>query len=161
MEFDFDWDKNEDKVKELKIFMKENRYEKGVLMAVLHEAQELFGYLPVEIQELISGELRIPLAEIYGVVTFYSQFSLVPKGEYEVGVCLGTACYVRGAQEILDKVEKELGIKVGQTSEDRKFSITGTRCIGACGLAPVMTVNDDVYGKLVPGDIEGILAKYM
>ncbi len=130
-------------------------------MAVLHEAQDQFGYLPKEIQELISKELRIPLSEIYGVATFYSQFSLVPKGEYKIGgVCLGTACYVKGAQEILDKVEEELGITVGQTTPDRKFSISATRCLGACGLAPVLVVNEDVYGRLKAEDVEEILNKY-
>ena len=129
-------------------------------MAVLHEAQDKFGYLPKEIQELISKELRIPLSEIYGVATFYSQFSLVPKGEYKIGVCLGTACYVKGAQDILDKVEEELGITVGQTTPDRKFSLSATRCLGACGLAPVLVVNEDVYGRLKAEDVEEILNKY-
>ncbi len=113
MEFTFDWEENKEKVKDFKIFMRENKGKKGALMTVLHEAQDKFGYLPKEIQELISKELRIPLSEIYGVATFYSQFSLVPKGEYKIGVCLGTACYVKGAQDILDKVEEELGITVG------------------------------------------------
>lgn len=160
MEFTFDWEENEEKVKDFKIFMRENKGKKGALMAVLHEAQDQFGYLPKEIQELISKELRIPLSEIYGVATFYSQFSLVPKGEYKIGVCLGTACYVKGAQEILDKVEEELGITVGQTTPDRKFSISATRCLGACGLAPVLVVNEDVYGRLKAEDVEEILNKY-
>lgn len=160
MEFIFDWEANEEKVKDLKIFIEENRGKKGVLMSVLHEAQEVFGYLPIEIQKIISEELRIPLSEIYGVATFYSQFSLIPKGENKIGVCLGTACYVKGAQEILDKVEELLGITVGQTTPDRKFSISATRCIGACGLAPVLSVNDEVYGRLEPGDIEEIIEKY-
>ena len=129
-------------------------------MAVLHKAQNLFGYLPIEIQKMISEELRIPLSEIYGVATFYSQFSLIPKGEYKIGVCLGTACYVKGSQEILDKVEELLGISVGQTTSDRKFSIDATRCLGACGLAPVLTVNEDVYGKLNPDDVKEIIEKY-
>ncbi|WP_442870614.1 NADH-quinone oxidoreductase subunit NuoE family protein [Clostridium sp. Cult1] len=140
--------------------MKENKRKKGALMAVLHEAQNLFGYLPIEIQKMISEELRIPLSEIYGVATFYSQFSLIPKGEYKIGVCLGTACYVKGSQEILDKVEELLGISVGQTTSDRKFSIDATRCLGACGLAPVLTVNEDVYGKLNPDDVKEIIEKY-
>ncbi len=160
MEFTFDWEANEEKIKEFKIFMKENKGKKGALMAVLHEAQDLFGYLPTEIQEMISEELNIPLSEIYGVATFYSQFSLVPKGEYKIGVCLGTACYVKGSQEVLDKVEELLGIKVGQTTPDRKFSISATRCLGACGLAPVMVVNEDVYGRLTAKDVEEILNKY-
>ncbi len=110
---------------------------------------------------MISEELRVPLSEIYGgVATFYSHFSLIPKGEYNIGVCLGTACYVKGAQEILDKVEKSLGITVGQTTPDRKFSIGATRCLGACGLAPVLMINGDVYGRLKPDDVEEILNKY-
>ncbi|NLV76651.1 MAG: NAD(P)H-dependent oxidoreductase subunit E [Tissierellia bacterium] len=160
MEFTFDWEENKEKVKDFKIFMRENKGKKGALMAVLHEAQDKFGYLPKEIQELISKELRIPLSEIYGVATFYSQFSLVPKGEYKIGVSLGTACYVKGAQDILDKVEEELGITVGQTTPDRKFSLSATRCLGACGLAPVLVVNEDVYGRLKAEDVEEILNKY-
>ncbi len=160
MEFTFDWEENKEKVKDFKIFMRENKGKKGALMTVLHEAQDKFGYLPKEIQELISKELRIPLSEIYGVATFYSQFSLVPKGEYKIGVCLGTACYVKGAQDILDKVEEELGITVGQTTPDRKFSLSATRCLGACGLAPVLVVNEDVYGRLKAEDVEEILNKY-
>lgn len=160
MEFSFDWEANEEKIKDLKIFMRKNKSKKGALMAVLHEAQSLFGYLPIEVQKMISEELRIPLSEIYGVATFYSQFSLIPKGENKIGVCLGTACYVKGAQEILDKVEELLGIGVGQTTPDRKFSIDATRCLGACGLAPVLTVNEDVYGKLNPDDVKEIIEKY-
>ena len=129
-------------------------------MAVLHEAQNIFGYLPIEIQRMISEELRIPLSEIYGVATFYSRFSLIPKGEHTIGVCLGTACYVKGAQEILKAVEKSLGITVGQTTSDRKFSISATRCLGACGLAPVMMIDEEIYGRLKPEDVEEILNKY-
>ena len=160
MEFEFDWEANEEKIKELKIFMEENKGKKGALIAVLHEAQDLFGYLPIEIQRVISEELRVPLSEIYGVATFYSHFSLIPKGQYEIGVCLGTACYVKGAQEILDKVEESLEITVGQTTPDRKFSISATRCLGACGLAPVLMIDGDVYGRLKPDDVEEILNKY-
>lgn len=160
MEFIFDWEENEEKVKEFKIFIRENKGKKGALMAVLHKAQDMFGYLPTEIQQMISEELRIPLSEIYGVATFYSQFSLIPKGEYKIGVCLGTACYVKGAQEVLDKVEELLEIKVGQTTPDRKFSISATRCIGACGLAPVMSINDEVYGRLTADDVKDIIEKY-
>lgn len=161
MEFAFDLEANEEKIKEFRIFMKENKRKKGALMGILHEAQDSFGYLPIEIQEMVSEELRIPLSEVYGVATFYSQFSLVPKGEYQVGVCLGTACYVKGSQEVLDKVEELLGIKVGQTTTDRKFSINATRCLGACGLAPVLVVNEDVYGRLKADDVEEVLKKYM
>ena len=132
----------------------------GALIPVLHEAQEIYGYLPIEVQKMISEGLDIPLAEIYGVVSFYTQFSINPKGKYKIGVCLGTACYVKGAAEILDKFKEKLGIEVGECTPDGKFSIDATRCIGACGLAPVVTINDDVYGKLNAEDVEGILEKY-
>ncbi|MEG0377931.1 MAG: NAD(P)H-dependent oxidoreductase subunit E [Eubacterium sp.] len=132
----------------------------GCLMRILQDTQEKYGYLPIELQETIAEELNIPLTEVYGVATFYSQFTLKPKGKYKVGVCLGTACYVKGSQEILDKVVGVLGIPVGETTEDGKFSIDATRCVGACGLAPVMNVNEDVYGRLVSDEISGILEKY-
>ncbi|HHV27038.1 NAD(P)H-dependent oxidoreductase subunit E [Anaerosalibacter bizertensis] len=160
MEFVFDWEANEEKVRQFKIYIEENRKKKGALMAVLHEAQDLFGHIPIEIQNMISEELKIPLSEIYGVVTFYSQFSLIPKGKYEIGICLGTACYVKGSKDVLNKVEEILEIGVGETTADGKFSISATRCLGACGLAPVLVVNDDVYGKTTPNDVEGILNKY-
>lgn len=160
MEFIFDWEENKDRIKALKSFIHEHRKEKGALIAVLHKTQELFGYLPAEAQEIISKELRIPTSEIYGVATFYSQFSLVPKGDNEIGVCLGTACYVKGANKILDKVEEELGITVGQTTPDKKFSISATRCLGACGLAPVMMVNGKIYGRLTVDDVERIINEY-
>ena len=160
MEFIFDWDENEENIKQLNYVINEKRTEKGALMAVLHEAQNLFGYLPIEVQRLISEGLNIPLAEIYGVVTFYSQFTLIPKGKYEIGVCLGTACYVKGAKDLIDEVKTQLKIEVGQTSTDQNFSLVETRCIGACGLAPVLTVNDEVYGKLDAKDVKGILDGY-
>ncbi len=133
---------------------------KGALIPVLHQAQEIYGYLPEEVQAIISRELGVTMAEIYGVVTFYTQFSTQPKGKYKIGVCLGTACYVKGSGDILNKIKDILGIKEGECTPDGKFSIDATRCIGACGLAPVITVNDDVYGKLTVDDVEGILAKY-
>lgn len=160
MEFIFDWDKNEENIKQLKYSIDENRTKKGALMAVLHEAQHLFGYLPIEVQRIISEGLNIPLAEVYGVVTFYSQFTLIPKGKYEIGICLGTACYVRGAQDLVTEVKKDLKIDVGQTSPDRRFSLIATRCIGACGLAPVLSVNEEVYGRLEAKDVKDILSKY-
>ncbi len=132
----------------------------GALIPVLHEAQEIFGYLPVEVQEKISEGLGVPMSEIYGVVTFYTQFSINPKGKYKIGVCLGTACYVKGSGDIIEKIKEILGIDVGECTPDGKFSLDATRCIGACGLAPVLTVNDDVYGRLVVDDVPGILAKY-
>ncbi len=160
MEFQFNKEANKEKIRNFKIFVEENKEQKGALMAVLHKAQDQFGYLPKEILEIISEELKVPLSEIYGVVTFYSQFSLIPKGENQISVCLGTACYVKGAQKILDKVEEELGITVGETTPDGKFSISDTRCLGACGLAPVLVVNEDVYGRLKPEDVKEILDKY-
>lgn len=132
----------------------------GPLMPVLHEGQKIFGALPLEVQKKISEELHVPLAEIYGVVTFYSQFTLEPKGDFVIGVCLGTACYVKGAQNIIDRISRDIDVKVGKTSPDGKFSLEATRCIGACGLAPVLTVNEDVYGRLVESDVPDILAKY-
>lgn len=160
MEFAFDWQENAGKIDELKKVIIEKKDEPGALMQLLHEAQTIFGYLPIEVQKMISEEMKISLAEVYGVATFYSQFTLVPKGEFNVGVCLGTACYVKGSQAILEKIEQSLNIKVGETTENRRFSLEATRCIGACGLAPVITVNEDVYGKLLPGDVKDILAKY-
>ena len=132
----------------------------GALIPVLHGAQEIYGYLPIEVQKIIAEELDVSLTEIYGVVTFYTQFSLVPKGKYKIGVCLGTACYVKGSGDILEKIKKNIGIDVGVCTEDGKFSIDATRCIGACGLAPVITINEDVYGKLTVDDVDGILEKY-
>ena len=132
----------------------------GAVIPVLHEAQKIYGYLPIEVQTMIAEGLDVPLAEIYGVATFYTQFSLKPKGEYKISVCLGTACYVKGADLLLDELKKALNVEVGECSEDGKFSLDACRCIGACGLAPVFTINDDVYGRLVPEDIPGIVAKY-
>jgi len=133
----------------------------GALIPVLHEAQSIYGYLPIEVQKMISDGLDVPMSEIYGVVTFYTQFTTEPKGKYNIAVCLGTACYVKGSGIILDKIKEKLGIDVGECTPDGKYSIEATRCIGACGLAPVLTVNDDVYGRLEPDDIYGILEKYM
>lgn len=138
----------------------EHKDQDGAVIPVLHKAQEIYGYLPIEVQEMISEGLDVPLAEIYGIVTFYTQFSLNPKGKYHIGVCLGTACYVKGSGDILDKIKEILGIEVGECTPDGLFSIEATRCIGACGLAPVMTVNDDVYGRLVVDDVKGIIEKY-
>ncbi|MCR1899883.1 NADH-quinone oxidoreductase subunit NuoE [Irregularibacter muris] len=140
--------------------VKKHKGEKGALIPVLHEAQQLYGYLPIEVQETIAEELDIPLTEVYGVATFYSQFTLKPKGKYKIGVCLGTACYVRGSQQIVDRLCEELGIAIGETTEDGKFTVEATRCVGACGLAPVLMVNEDVYGRLVEDDIPKILEKY-
>ena len=132
----------------------------GALMPVLQQAQEIYGYLPIEVQRMIALKMGISVEEVYGVSTFYSQFVLNPKGEIAIAVCLGTACYVKGSGEILDKITQILGLPAGSTTPDGKYSLEATRCIGACGLAPVLTINNEVYGKLVPADMEGILAKY-
>lgn len=133
---------------------------RGGLIPVLHEAQELYGYLPMAVQKQVAEGLGIALADVYGVVTFYTQFSLNPKGKYKVSVCLGTACYVKGAGPIFDKISSILKIKNGECTEDMLFSLDACRCIGACGLAPVIMINDDVYGRLTPDEIPGILEKY-
>ena len=135
---------------ELEAYISENKDVEGVLIPVMQKAQELFGYLSLETMELISERLDVPVSEIYGVVTFYSFFSLTPKGKYVIGVCLGTACFVKGSEKLLDTAKEALKIKEGETTEDGKFSLEATRCIGACGLAPVFTVNDEVYGKATP-----------
>ena len=150
----------EQKTKELREFIAENKDVQGPLMPIMQKAQDLFGYLSFETQTLIADSLGIPVSEVYGVATFYAQFSLQPKGEHVISVCTGTACYVKGAQSILDEVEKLLGIHAGETTADGKFSIQDTRCLGCCDLAPVMVISGDVYGRLVPADVKGILEKY-
>lgn len=150
----------EENFRKLQKTIDENRGKKGALMPVLHDAQKIFGCIPLEVQKKISDELLVPLSEIYGVVTFYSQFTLEARGEFVIGVCLGTACYVKGAQPIIDKISQLTGTMVGKTSPDGKFTLEATRCIGACGLAPVLTVNEDVYGRLVVADIPDIVKKY-
>lgn len=134
---------------------------KGALIPVLHEAQEIYGYLPIEVQKTIAEGINVPLSEVYGVVTFYTQFTTAPKGKFKFAVCLGTACYVKGAGDIVDRIKERIGVEVGTCSIDGECSLDATRCIGACGLAPVLTVNDDVYGKLTLDDIDGILDKYL
>ena len=134
--------------------------EKGAVMAELHKAQDIYGYLPIEVQKEIARGLDVSLEEVYGVSTFYSQFSLTPKGKYNISICLGTACYVKGADKVLDRLVAKLGIQPEECTPDGVFSLTACRCIGACGLAPVLTVNEDVYGRLVPEDVDKILAKY-
>lgn len=146
--------------KRLEEFIAEHDGDKSALMAVLQKAQEIYGYLPIEVQTMVATSLDIPLEEVYGVVTFYSQFSLYPKGEYKISVCLGTACYVKGAGDVFDKLAKSLNVQSGECTPDGKFSLDACRCIGACGLAPVLTVNEDVYGKVTVDDIDTILAKY-
>lgn len=145
---------------QLKQVIEEHKGQGGALMPVLQKAQEIYGYLPVEVQQMVSDGLGVSMSEIYGVVTFYSQFSLAPKGKYKVSVCLGTACYVKGAGDIFDRLSQRLGLANGECTPDGRFSLEACRCIGACGLAPVLTVNDDVYGRLVLDDVDEILAKY-
>lgn len=132
----------------------------GELINVLHQAQDTFGYLPAEVQEIIAHNLGVSVAQVYGVVTFYSYFSMLPKGEHPISICMGTACYVRGAEKILDEFKKELNIKVGETTADKKFSISCLRCVGACGLAPVVMVGEKVYGRVSPDGVRAILDEY-
>lgn len=134
---------------------------RGALIPVLHEAQELYGYLPMSVQKKIAEGLNVSLADVYGVVTFYTQFSINPKGKYKINVCLGTACYVKGAGEIFDKLSEVLKIKNGECTKDGLFSLDACRCVGACGLAPVIMINEDVYGRLTADDIPGIIQKYI
>ena len=144
----------------LRAAIAEHKGEEGALMPVLQAAQSIFGYVPEEVQKVIAEGLGVTLSEVYGVATFYSQFSLEPKGEHIIGVCLGTACYVKGSQKVLDRLAEELSVEVGKTTEDGKFTLNATRCLGACGLAPGIMIGDEVYGRLVPDDIPDILAKY-
>ncbi|MEN8906528.1 MAG: NAD(P)H-dependent oxidoreductase subunit E [Clostridiales bacterium] len=137
-----------------------HKNKKGALIPVLHEAQEIYGYLPLSVQKKVSEGLDVSLSEIYGVVTFYTQFSLHQKGRFKIQVCIGTACYVKGASLVLDKFKEKLGIDVGESTEDSKFSLEACRCIGACGLAPVAMINDDVYGNIKPEQVEEIIKSY-
>lgn len=148
------------KTEELKAYIQAHKDDKGPLMPIMQYAQESFGYLSLDTQIVIADGLGIPVTEVYGVATFYAQFSLEPKGDYVIAVCQGTACYVKGGAAVLARVEQELGITSNQTTPDGKFSIQDTRCLGCCGLAPVMTINEDVYGKLTPAMVKDILAKY-
>lgn len=137
-----------------------SKHDKSLLMAVMQQAQDIYGYLPMEVQTMIAEGMDVPLEKVYGVATFYAQFSLSPKGEYNISVCLGTACYVKGSGDILDRLSERLGIGADECTEDGRFSLTACRCIGACGLAPVLTVNEEVYGRLTADDVDGILEKY-
>ena len=146
---------------QLKAVIEECKDNKSLLMHVMQQAQAIYGYLPFEVQAMIADGMNVPLEKVYGVSTFYAQFALSPKGEYNISVCLGTACYVRGAQEIVDKISEILDLQPEDCTPDGRFSLTECRCIGACGLAPVMTINEDVYGRLTADEIPDILAKYM
>ena len=151
---------SQEKYAELDKVIAANKGQGGAVMRTLQAAQDIFGHVPMDVQIKIAEGLDSTLAEVYGVATFYSQFAREPAGEYRIGVCLGTACYVKGSKDVLEKVCQVLDTQVGKTSKDGLFTIKDTRCLGACGLAPVMMINDDVYGRLVPDDIPGILDKY-
>ena len=146
---------------ELKEFIASIKHEKGATMPIMQKAQEIYCYLHEEVQVIIAEETGVPLTEIYGIATFYAQFALNPKGETRISVCLGTACYVKGSGDVLQKVVDLVGCEAGSITEDGKFSVDATRCIGACGLAPVMTINDEVYGRLTAADVPNILKQYM
>ena len=145
---------------QLREVIAENCADKSNLMTVMQKAQDIYGYLPIEVQQMIADGMDVPLEKVYGVATFYAQFALSPKGKYNISVCLGTACYVKGSGKILEALQEKLGIEVGECSDDGKFSLEACRCIGACGLAPVMMINDEVYGRLTEDMLDGILAKY-
>jgi NADH:ubiquinone oxidoreductase subunit E len=150
----------EDRYETLQAIIARHKDQPGGLMPVMQEAQEAFGYLPMEVQEVIAQGMGKTLSEVYGVATFYSQFSLDKKGKYVISVCLGTACYVKGSQAVMDKLSEYLEIPVGKTTEDGLFTLQGARCLGACGLAPVFTINEQVYGRVTPDQVAGILDKY-
>jgi NADP-reducing hydrogenase subunit HndA len=139
---------------------KEYNNEPGELINVLHRAQEIFGYLPEEVQEIVSKQLNVPLANVYGVVSFYSFFTMIPKGKYPISICTGTACYVRGAENVLNEFKRLLGVNVGDATSDGKFSLNCLRCVGACGLAPVVTIGEKVYGRVSPEEVKKILKEY-
>ena len=151
---------NEEMFKELDDFIDSLNSDPKELIAILHRAQDIFGYLPMVVQTHIARKLNINVSKVYGVVSFYSFFSMKPKGDNVIAICLGTACFVRGSGKILERVEELLGIKNGETTPDGKFTITTLRCVGACGLAPVMQINDKTYGNITPEDVERILAEY-
>ena len=149
------------RIDEIKNVCRKYGNDPGELINILHGVQDTLGYLPKEVQELIALELGISAARVYGVVSFYSFFTMKPKGKYPISVCMGTACYVKGAGDVLERIQKRLGIEPGGTTPDGRFSLEATRCIGACGLAPVMTINEDVYGRLTPDEVDKILDKYL
>lgn len=151
---------NQEKLDQLKAICREFNNDKGELINVLHKAQGLFGYLPAEVQEVIASELKTSVAHVYGVVSFYSFFTMNPKGEHPVSICMGTACYVRGGEKVLDEFKRVLKVKVGETTPDGKFSLSCLRCVGACGLAPVVMVGEKVYGRVAPDGVKDIIDEY-
>ena len=144
----------------LRAIIAEHKGQQGAVMPVLQKAQEVYGYLPMEVQAMVAEGLGVSLEEVFGVSTFYSQFSLTPKGQYNISICLGTACYVKGSGKLMEKLQETLGVGVGETTEDGLFTVEGCRCVGACGLAPVMTINDKVYGHLTVDDIPRLVNEY-
>ncbi len=150
----------EAKKEELARFIEKQRKKPGPLMPVMQKAQSLFGALTFDVQHQISEQLDIPMSDVYGVATFYSQFALQPKGEHIISVCMGTACYVQNVDKVMEKLSEELGIEPGETTENKKFTLEATRCLGCCGLAPVIMIDDRVYGRVAPDDVPGILAGY-
>ena len=151
---------SESKIQFIKDVCKSFGNKPGEVINVLHKVQGEFGYLPAEVQELVAKELNIPVSRVYGIVSFYSFFTMTPKGQYPISVCLGTACYVRGAEKVLDELKRQLGIGVGEVTPDGKFSLTCLRCVGACGLAPVIEVGEKVYGRMTPDRVKDVLAEY-
>jgi NADH-quinone oxidoreductase subunit E/NADP-reducing hydrogenase subunit HndA len=151
---------NQEKLDQLQAICNEFNNDKGELINVLHKAQHLFGYLPAEVQEVIAKHLNTSVAHVYGVVTFYSFFTMMPRGEHPISICMGTACYVRGAEKVLDEFKRLLNVKVGETTADGKFSLSCLRCVGACGLAPVVMVGEKVFGRVAPEGVKDILAEY-
>ena len=151
---------SQDKIDKIAEIAKSFNNQGSELINVLHKCQEEFGYLPAEVQEVIAKELNVSVAHVYGVVTFYSFFTMVPKGDYPIAICTGTACYVRGADKVVDEFKRQLGVEIGVTTEDGKFSINCLRCVGACGLAPVVLVGEKVYGRVAPGDVADIIKEY-
>lgn len=149
------------KFKELDDFIESLENKNGSLIEVLHRAQSIFGYIPKEVQLHIAEKLQVPVSKVYGIITFYSYFNIEPKGDYVVSVCMGTACFVRGASDIVEEFEKKLNIKVGETTNDNRFTLDILRCVGACGLAPVVTINDKVYGHVTKDKVDSLLANYL
>lgn len=156
----FTLDDSDKRFVRLQTYIAEVKDQRGTLIGILHKAQEIYGFLPEELQTYIAEQLDVPLSEVCGVVTFYSYFTMKPRGRYLVSVCLGTACYVKGAGEIFEKLSRQLNIRIGETTEDGMFTLEASRCIGACGLAPVLTVNDEIHGRLSLDDVDSLLDKY-